>query len=100
VSFGTEVDTKKLIIRLLGMGKIIVKPEEAYKTSVDLFIVPGLGFDRKLHRLGRGGGFYDRLLSEVTVPKIGLAYECQVLAEVPHTSYDIPMTALITEEEL
>jgi len=100
VSFGTEVDTMQLIQQLLKMGKIVLKPEEAVNKLVDLFIVPGLGFDRKLHRLGRGGGFYDRLLANVTVPKIGLAYTCQVIAEVPHSSYDVPITALITEEEL
>lgn len=67
------------------------------KSSVDLFIVPGVAFDRKGNRMGRGHGYYDKLLTGVTVPKIGLAYECQVVAEVPHTSYDVPMTALVTE---
>jgi 5-formyltetrahydrofolate cyclo-ligase len=68
-------------------------------SSVDLFIVPGLAFDRNGHRLGRGGGYFDKLLTGVTVPKIGLAYVKQIVAEVPYTSYDISMTALITEED-
>jgi len=99
VSFGTEVDTKQLIGQLRAMGKIVVEPDEASNTPIDLFIVPGLGFHRQLHRLGRGGGYYDKLLSSVTVPKIGLAYACQVVAEVPLTSYDVSMTAVITEED-
>ena len=66
--------------------------------SVDLFIVPGVAFDPNGNRLGRGKGFYDRLLAGVIVPKIGLAYEMQMVAKVPHSSYDVPMTLVITEE--
>jgi len=68
------------------------------KSSVDLFIVPGVAFDRKGYRLGRGLGYYDKLLAGLTASKIGIAYAAQVVAEVPHTSYDVPMTALITQE--
>ena len=68
--------------------------------SVDLFIVPGVAFDRNLYRLGHGKGFYDRLLKNITAAKIGLAYAFQLLAEVPHTSYDVPMTIVMTEEEM
>jgi 5-formyltetrahydrofolate cyclo-ligase len=66
--------------------------------SVDLFIVPGVTFDLNGNRLGRGKGYYDRLLAGITAPKIGLAYAVQMVAEVPHTSYDVPMTAVITEK--
>ena len=66
--------------------------------AVDLFIVPGVAFDRLGHRLGWGKGHYDRLLAGVMVPKIGLAYAIQVIAQVPRSSYDISMDRIITEK--
>lgn len=68
--------------------------------SVDLFIVPGRIFDENCNRIGRGKGYYDRLLSGVSVPKIGLAYEFQIVAWLPHSSYDVPMTKVISEEKI
>jgi 5-formyltetrahydrofolate cyclo-ligase len=67
-------------------------------TSVDLFIVPGIVFDWDGYRLGHGKGYYDRLLAGIDAPKIGLAYAVQMIAKVPHTSYDVPMTVVVTEE--
>lgn len=66
--------------------------------SVDLFIVPGIVFDRNGNRLGWGKGYYDRLLSGIDAPKIGLAYACQVIEELPRSSYDVPMTMVVTEK--
>jgi len=65
---------------------------------VELFIVPGVLFDRHGNRMGHGKGYYDRLLSGISAPKIGLAYSVQVVAELPRSSYDVPMTVVITEE--
>lgn len=66
--------------------------------SIDLYIVPGIAFDRNGYRLGHGKGYYDRLLAGINVPKIGLAYSVQVVAELPRSSYDVPMTMVVTEE--
>jgi 5-formyltetrahydrofolate cyclo-ligase len=68
--------------------------------SVDLFIVPGITFDWEGYRMGYGMGYYDRLLAGLDVPKIGLAYAIQMVAQVAHSSYDVPMTMVITEEEI
>jgi 5-formyltetrahydrofolate cyclo-ligase len=67
--------------------------------SIDLYIVPGVVFDRNGYRLGWGKGYYDKLLSGIDAPKVGFAYACQVIAELPHTSYDVPMTMVVTEKE-
>lgn len=94
VSLPNEVDTKALI---LESGKKIVYPDRTDGEKIDIFIVPGVAFDRMGNRLGRGGGYYDKLLAGVPSPKIGLAYSFQVLAEVPRTSYDVPMDMVVTE---
>lgn len=68
--------------------------------AVDIFIVPGVAFDMRGFRLGYGKGYYDKLLSGVTVPKIALAYDIQCIAEVPSTSYDVPVTLVISEKQI
>ncbi len=79
----------------------ILEPKETcteiLPADVDLFIVPGIAFDRNGNRLGRGGGYYDRLLKNITVPIVALTYDFQVIAQVPHTSYDVPVTTIVTE---
>lgn len=66
--------------------------------AVDAVIVPGVAFDRRLWRLGYGGGYYDRLLP--TLPpgcaRIGYAYDEQVLEEIPVEEHDVRMDALVT----
>ncbi len=66
--------------------------------SVDVYIVPGIVFDKDGFRLGYGKGYYDRLLAGISAPKIGLAYAVQTVAEVAHTSYDVPVTTVVTEK--
>ncbi len=72
---------------------------EVETSFVDLFIVPGIAFDRSGYRLGWGKGYYDRLLAGVSATKIGLAYSFQIVSRLPHTGYDIPMDIVITEHE-
>ena len=66
---------------------------------IDLICVPGVGFDRQGNRLGSGRGYYDRLLPKLRPDaiKIGLAYECQVVREIPVESHDVPMDFILTE---
>ena len=69
------------------------------KNEIDLVIVPGLAFDRKLYRLGRGHGFYDRFLSELgsKIVSIGLAYDFQLVPFIPALeAHDIPLTRVIS----
>lgn len=67
--------------------------------EIDVFLVPGVAFDLSGNRLGRGKGYYDKMLAKVHAPIIGLAYACQVVAQVPTTSYDVSVTDIITEKE-
>jgi len=62
-------------------------------------LVPGRAFDCAGNRLGRGGGFYDRAMAglELLGATIGVAYECQVFAEVPVGLHDRPVAVLVTD---
>lgn len=73
---------------------------EVMPEAIDLMIVPGVAFDRNHNRMGRGRGFYDRLLSSVTSPKIGLCYEFQMVPEIPTEPFDIKMDYIVTEKGL
>jgi 5-formyltetrahydrofolate cyclo-ligase len=65
--------------------------------EIDLWVVPGLGFDIQGNRIGYGGGYYDRVLGEVKVKIIGFAFECQVVASIPVREHDCPVHKVITE---
>ncbi len=69
---------------------------------IDLVIVPGLGFSRQGHRIGRGMGFYDRFLGQDNFLGIacGLGFEEQVLEQLPLQPHDIPMTLLVTDKTI
>jgi 5-formyltetrahydrofolate cyclo-ligase len=64
-------------------------------------LVPGSVFDRSGKRLGMGQGYYDRWLAAEgrKLPTIGLAFETQLVPDVPVTSLDIPVQWLVTENE-
>lgn len=68
------------------------------ETDIDLAIIPGMAFCRDGRRLGRGKGYYDRLLSDLpdTVYKMGLCFPFQMLEEIPTETHDILMNQIIT----
>lgn len=65
--------------------------------SVDLVLVPGVSFDAAGVRLGRGRGYYDRLLPKLSSYNIGVCYGFQVSQKVPCESFDKRMDAVVTE---
>lgn len=64
--------------------------------KLDLVLVPGLGFTADGRRLGRGKGYYDRILSAVRGWKCGVAFDWQIAAEIPTEGHDIIMDCIIT----
>jgi 5-formyltetrahydrofolate cyclo-ligase len=66
----------------------------------DIIVVPGLAFDRRGNRLGRGFGYYDRYLGGLPegVPRVGLTWAGQLVPGVPVDPWDVPVHALVTEE--
>ena len=76
----------------------IREPEgEAFPLEhVDLILVPGMAFDRRGNRLGRGKGYYDRLLARMPAVKIGVCFAFQHLDHVPVDNRDVPMDRVVS----
>jgi 5-formyltetrahydrofolate cyclo-ligase len=103
---------KKLILSKLknwddlsigSYGILEPKKEKIKKVSInkiDLIIVPGVGFDIKGNRIGHGKGYYDILLLNSKVLRIGLAFELQIVKKIPVESYDIAVNKIVTEKKV
>ena len=69
---------------------------------IDLVVVPGLAFDAHGHRLGRGGGYYDRFLSKLrkSATSIGLAFEAQMIDQIPINQDDVSVKIVVTDRRV
>ena len=76
--------------------------EPAAPHHVDLVLIPGLAFDSGGGRLGRGKGYYDRLLADPSfhARKVALAWEWQIVEAVPTEPHDALMNLIVTEERV
>lgn len=128
-SFGSEADTLRISERLVSAGKEVYFPRvegremvavrwvgqafeknrygilepqgEAYAGQPEVCVLPLLAADKSLYRLGYGGGFYDRYLSDKEKTyKIGLCYDYQLVERVAREAHDIPLDALVTDERV
>ncbi|HCC51560.1 MAG TPA: 5-formyltetrahydrofolate cyclo-ligase [Porphyromonadaceae bacterium] len=77
-----------------------IRSEEITTEKIDLFIVPGIAFDRNLNRMGRGKGYYDRFLSETEKPIIGLCFGFRLIEHIPTEKHDKKMTMILTEDTI
>ncbi len=131
VSYNQEVSTFQFMRQVLAEGKTLLVPkvhkdvmrfheisdldelrpgaygilepdnEKLDTVSQGFMLLPGLAFDKEGHRLGYGGGFYDKYLNENPCHyKAALAYDFQVFEEIPFEAYDIPVDCLVTEADL
>jgi len=130
VSTGLEIETHGLIRQLLALGQTVCVPAfvgeyvpaEIHDFDADLgpgrfgilepkspvivaklpdvCLVPGLAFDVKGNRLGRGRGFFDALLRTMRGAKIALAHDFQLLDEVPAEAHDVRVDFIVTESRV
>jgi 5-formyltetrahydrofolate cyclo-ligase len=86
--------------RIMSPGAFgIHEPLEHWpRVRPDLLLVPLLAFDGRGHRLGYGGGFYDRTLALLNIPAIGIAYAGQEVASLPDEPHDRRLDMILTEQ--
>lgn len=96
-------DTLKIVAydksRLITGAYNILEPDDNNYfpvEDIELIIIPGVAFDKQKNRLGRGKGYYDKLLSNTDAFKIGICYDFQLVEEIPADSHDIKMDIVIT----
>jgi 5-formyltetrahydrofolate cyclo-ligase len=129
-----ELDPRPAMLALLGLGYRVAVPEVvrprnplvfrawspetrmepgrygipvpigAEAVHPDLVLVPMLAFDRRGHRLGYGGGFYDRTIAALRasgpIVVLGFAHAAQEVETVPDSEHDMPLDAIVTEDGL
>ena len=83
--FGIEQPTEEAVI-----------PSEVH--NADLILVPCIAVDRSGNRIGMGGGFYDRILNQLSITKIALAFDFQFIDSLPSEEYDIKINLVVTEK--
>ena len=107
-----EKSTPMLFRQYMGEGSLVQNAmfrmfeptKEAAEMSPTLVVVPLVACDEKGNRLGFGGGFYDRTLTRLseknTIFTVGLAYDFQVVKQVPSGEYDYPLDCIITDKRV
>lgn len=65
---------------------------------IDMVIVPAVAYDRRGNRIGRGKGYYDRLLRRCRALKVGVAYQCQICDDFSPDEFDIAVDVVITDQ--
>lgn len=100
-----EVNLQLLIDDARGSGKEIILPDQGANApiiptevlqQVEFAIIPGRAFTRQGKRMGRGGGWYDRILPQMHCPKWGVAFICQIKKDIPCDAWDVKMNRVIT----
>lgn len=79
---------------------IINETTKINKGQIDVLISPGIVFDKEGYRIGFGGGYYDRYLTDFSKMTISMAFEMQIVEKVPRDAYDLSICTIITEERI
>lgn len=66
-------------------------------SQIDMVVVPAVAYDRRGNRVGRGKGYYDRLLNDTRAIKVGVAYDFQLVDEIDTDPHDVAVDYVITE---
>ncbi len=104
-----DPDTRVMVFRFVddpaamderGLGFREPDPSAPEAASLDVVVVPALQIDARGHRIGYGAGFYDRALPRYCPParSVAVAFSFQLVAEVPITAGDVPVSFVVTDE--
>ena len=80
-------------LRHFGAGADCPRVEPA---EIDLILVPGTAFDVRGHRIGQGGGYYDRYLNRTRAVRVGVCHDFALLSAVPSEAHDARMDIVVT----
>ena len=107
------LDKTTIVFRELVRGAALVEmgfgtagpSEEAPVLDPSIMLIPLAAFDKRGHRIGYGAGYYDRAIARLTqnghAPRlVGIAFNCQEVAEVPDEAHDVILPEIITESGL
>ncbi len=87
-----------------GLYGILEPSSDAEEVEPDIVLVPLAAFDRRGHRLGYGGGYYDRTLQGLRktrrITAAGLAFSVQEIGELPADAHDEPLDLVLTERDV
>ncbi len=95
-----EPETRSLLVWCAATGRLAAVPEADVDPAwPDVVVVPGLAFTAAGERLGQGGGWYDRFLSQVRADctTIGVCFAEQILDTLPLEDHDVTMDHVVTE---
>ncbi len=99
---GVNLDILPYDRTTLRLGAFHIEEPQGDETTdihdIELIIVPGVAYDRQGNRVGRGKGYYDRLLSTSKATKIGMAYDFQVVDEIDAEPHDVKVDFIITDK--
>lgn len=105
----SKVDNAYCFTKFLGWQKLergpyrILQPASPQKVNpsiIEVAIIPGIAFDLQGTRLGYGKGVFDWLLSKSAALRIGLAYDFQIVDEIPKEKHDLVMDTVVTEKQI
>ena len=91
---------EELVLGDLGYLEPSKMSLKAEPHEIELAIVPGIAFDEKGNRLGRGMHYYDGFLRRLRARKVALAFEMQIVPEVPTEDHDVPVDKIVTEKRV
>lgn len=101
---GVDLDILPYDRSRLHLGTFNIEEPDGDDTTdidaIDLIVVPAVAYDRRGNRIGRGKGYYDRLLRRSRATTVGVAYACQICDDIEPDDFDVPVHFVITEEEI
>lgn len=99
---GVNLDILPYDKSTLKLGAFRIEEPQGSDTAdindMEMIVVPAIAYDRSGNRVGRGKGYYDRLLSHTKALKVGIAYDFQVVDEIDAEPHDVKVDIIITDK--